>query len=170
MNLNNRGWNFLGAFICYQLIVTALYFQYVDGLEPCPLCIFQRVMVVALGAILLLNAIHNPKIHSWANRIYQILAILPAIGGIIIAGRHVYLQHLPEDEVPACGAPLETLMDVLPFTQVIQAVLSGDGECAKISWNFLGLSMPEWMLAIFIVATLVIGFRLFKSFVKPKPF
>ena len=69
MNLNNRGWNFLGAFICYQLIVTALYFQYVDGLEPCPLCMFQRAMVIALGGVLLINAVHNPKINSWANRI-----------------------------------------------------------------------------------------------------
>ncbi|GAA4345031.1 hypothetical protein GCM10023150_05070 [Kangiella taiwanensis] len=127
-------------------------------------------MVVALGGVLLINAIHNPKIYSWANRIYQILALLPAIGGIIIAGRHVYLQHLPEDEVPACGAPLDAMMDMLPFMEVIQTVLSGDGECAKVSWNFIGLSMPEWMLVIFIIATLVIGFRLFKSFIQPKPF
>jgi len=127
-------------------------------------------MVIALGGVLLINAIHNPQINSWANRIYQILALLPAIGGIIIAGRHVYLQHLPEDEVPACGAPLETMMDMLPFTEVIQTVLSGDGECAKISWSFIGLSMPEWMLVIFIIATSVLVFRLFKSFQQPKPF
>ena len=131
---------------------------------------FQRAMVIALGGVLLINAVHNPKINSWANRIYQILALLPAIGGIIIAGRHVYLQHLPEDEVPACGAPLETMMDMLPFTEVIQTVLSGDGECAKISWSFIGLSMPEWMLVIFIIATSVLVFRLFKSFQQPKPF
>lgn len=170
MNLNNRGWNFLGAFICYQLIITALYFQYVDNLDPCPLCIFQRVLVISLGAILLINAIHNPRIHSWANRIYQILALLPAIGGIIVAGRHVYLQHLPADEVPACGAPLGTLMDYFPLFEVIEKVLAGDGECAKINWNFIGLSMPEWMLVIFITATLVLGFRLFRSFQQPKPY
>ena len=169
MNLNSRGWNFLGAFICYQLLVTALYFQYVDGLEPCPLCIFQRVVVAVMGIILLLNAIHNPSISSISNRIYQILGLLTAIAGIGISGRHVYLQSLPEGEAPACGAPLDYMMDVLPFMEVLQTVLTGAGECAKISWKFWGISMPGWMLIIFIIAALVFGFRLFKAFQQPKP-
>ncbi|NVK22861.1 MAG: disulfide bond formation protein B [Kangiellaceae bacterium] len=168
MNLNTRGWNFLGAFICYQLIVTALYFQYVDGLDPCPLCIFQRVAVLALGIVLLVNALHNPTIHSLANKIYQILGLLAALVGVGIAGRHVYLQSLPEGEAPACGAPLDLMMDVLPFMEVIQSVLTGSGECAKISWQFWGISMPGWMLIIFIIAALVMLMRLVQAFRRPK--
>ena len=168
MNLNTRGWNFLGAFICYQLLVTALYFQYVDGMDPCPLCIFQRVAVFFLGVVLLINAIHNPKIHSIANKTYQILGLVAALIGISISGRHVYLQSLPEGEVPACGAPLDLMMDVLPFLEVLQTVLTGAGECAKVSWRFLGISMPGWMLIIFIVAALIMLLRLIKSFQRPK--
>lgn len=170
MNLTQRGWSFFGAFLCYQLLVTALYFQYVDGLEPCPLCIFQRVVVAGLGVILLLNAIHNPKRESIWTKIYNIIGIIISLIGVGISGRHVYLQNLPESEVPACGAPLELLMDMLPFSEVLNTVLSGAGECAKISWRLWGLSMPTWMLIIFIVAVVVLSVRVIQSFKAPKQF
>lgn len=168
MNLNTRPLNFLGAFICYQLIVTALYFQYAEYMDPCPLCIFQRVAVISLGAVLLINAIFNPIIQSWFNRILQILGLFWAIAGIVVAGKHVYIQNLPLDEIPECGAPLDMLMDVMPFFEVIQQVLTGDGKCAEINWDWLGISMPGWMLIIFIIATLVMLVRLVQSFQKPK--
>jgi protein dithiol:quinone oxidoreductase len=122
----------------------AFYMQYQLHLEPCPLCIFQRVAIISLGALFLLAALHDP--HRIGSRIYAALLALAAIAGGAVAGRHIWIQNLPEDQVPACGAPLERLLEVLPFRKVIETVLRGDGECHKIDWTFLGLSMPVWVL------------------------
>ncbi|WP_251358852.1 disulfide bond formation protein B [Kangiella sp. TOML190] len=167
MTLNTRPLNFLGAFICYQLLVTAYYFQYVQFMDPCPLCIFSRVAVLGLGITLLLNAIFNPRHESIWNKLFQIFGVLCAAMGIWISAKHVYIQNLPKDQVMDCGAPLDVLMDVLPLFDVIKQVLAGDGKCADISWQWLGLSMPTWMLLIFSVAFMVMLYRLIKAFKAP---
>ncbi|MET1255856.1 disulfide bond formation protein B [Aliikangiella maris] len=155
--LDSRGFNLFMAFVCYQLLVTAYYFQFVENMEPCPLCIFQRIGVLAVGIWFLVRGIHNPRLGSRWIIVYSVLGLISAILGGAVSARHVYLQNLPESEVPACGPALDYLMEVLPVNEVISTVLAGDGECAKVSWSFLGISMPAWVLIFFVfVAVLMI--------------
>jgi len=126
----------------------ALYLQHYQHLEPCPLCIFQRVAVIGISVTALIAAIHNPAVLG--RRIYAGLTLLSTIWGLAVAGRHVWLQHLPADEVPACGPGLDYWMDTFPLQEVIQKVFRGSGECAKVDWTFLGFSLPEWTLVMFV--------------------
>lgn len=141
-----------GAALCAVLLAVALYFQHVLGLEPCPLCIFQRIFVIALGAVMLVAAIHNPAI-LW-RRIYATLILVFAVLGVLVAGRHVWLQNLPPDQVPECGPGLEYMLAQFPLTQVLELVFKGSGECAEVQWTFLSLSIPAWTLLVFIGVTL----------------
>lgn len=136
---------FLG---CAFLMGVALYMEHAMGLEPCPLCIMQRVMVIATALVALVAAIHGPGIMG--IRIYGGLSIVTAAIGGGISSRQLWLQSLPEDQVPACGPGLDYLMDVFPLTEVLTMVLSGDGTCAEVVWEFLGISIPGWTLIGFI--------------------
>lgn len=164
--VNPLSWNFraqfmLGATICAALIGYALYSQLVQGLEPCPLCIFQRIAYMALGAVFLIGALHAPAGRG-GRSVYGVLAALAAAAGIAIAGRHVWLQMQPPDQVPACGPGLEYLFEAFPLRTVLSKVFTGSGECAQIDWTFLGLSMPAWNLLIFAAfgaGALWAGFR-----------
>ena len=134
-----------------------LYVQHVDFLDPCPLCIFQRLAFMWIGAFSLLAAIHGPGVAG--NRIYGGLVALGGVTGGAIASRHLWLQSLPPDEVPDCGMGLNDMIDTMPFTEVLREVLQGSGECAEIDWTFLGLRMPGWTLiwySIFTVGTIVV--------------
>jgi disulfide bond formation protein DsbB len=138
----------LGFMMCVVMIGTALFFfQRFLGLEPCPLCILQRVVVISLGMVLLVAAIHGPG--GWGNRIYGGLITLIAGSGAAIAGRHVWLQSLPADQVPECGPTLDYILETFPLDKALQLVLHGSGECAKVEWQFLGLSIPGWTLIAF---------------------
>ena len=146
------GLGFLG---CVAGMALALYLEHVQGLEPCPLCIFQRVAMIAGGVVFLAGAVHGPRgPNSWSRWIYAVLAALAAGAGVGLAGRHVWLQHLPPDQVPACGPALDYLIDALPFREVVETVLKGDGECAKINAEWLGVSLPEWTLLAFAAMAL----------------
>ncbi|MDF1779683.1 MAG: disulfide bond formation protein B [Alcanivoracaceae bacterium] len=151
-----------GFLICAGAMAAALYIQHVDGLEPCPLCIFQRVGVTVAGLFFLLAFAHNPG--ALGQRIYAALAGAGAIGGAIVAGRHVWLQHLPPDEIPDCGPGLDYMLDVFPMQDVIGLVLHGSGECAELSWQFLGLSMPAWVLVLCVGLTAMVLFQLFRPY------
>jgi disulfide bond formation protein DsbB len=122
----------------------ALYAQHQLMLEPCPLCILQRFAVIGLGVFFLLGAIHNPA--GGARFVYTTGLGLSALLGVIVAGRHVWLQELPADEVPACGPGLDYMWENFPLADVLNMVFKGSGECAGIDWQFLGLSMPMWVL------------------------
>lgn len=149
--MQRRRANLLGSLACALLIGYALYAQYGLHLEPCPLCIFQRVAVICLGLLFLIAALHAPG--RIGSRIYAALIGIAALAGIGVAARHLWIQSLPPDRVPACGAPFEQLWQVLPLRNVIETVLRGDGECAKINWSFLGLAMPAWVL----IACAIVG-------------
>lgn len=144
MILNPRIGNLLGFAACGALIAYALYSQHVLGLEPCPLCIFQRVAVISLGAVFAVAALHAAG--GLGRRVYAAMIALAAAAGIGVAGRHVWLQNLPPEQVPACGPGLDYMLEAFPLRQMLQAVLSGSGECASIEWSLLGLSMPAWVL------------------------
>jgi disulfide bond formation protein DsbB len=138
----------LGALGCAGLMGYALYAQHVLGLDPCPLCVFQRVAVIACGVVFLLGALHNPGRIGAA--IYSIVIVLFAGAGAVVAARHVWLQSLPPDQVPACGPGLTYMIETLPFADMLATVFRGSGECAKIDWSFLSLSMPGWTLVCFV--------------------
>ena len=144
MHVSTRSGNVAGALACAALMGYALYAQHVLGLEPCPLCVFQRVGVIALGIVFALAALHAPR--RAGKRIYAALVTLAATGTGIVAARHLWLQSLPPERVPACGPGLDYLVDSLPFTEMLATVLSGSGECAVIDWSLLGLAMPGWVL------------------------
>lgn len=129
------------------LMATALYFQHGLGLEPCPMCIFQRVAVITLGLICALAALHGPA--AAGQRIYGFLITLVALTGLAIAGRQTWLQHLPPEQVPDCGPGLEYMLDVMPLQDVIGKVFRGTGDCAEVQWTLSGFSIPEWMLLVF---------------------
>jgi disulfide bond formation protein DsbB len=150
----------LGAVVCAGLMGFALYAQYGLELDPCPLCVLQRVAVIACGVVLLLGAIHNPG--RVGSAIYALLVVLFAAGGASVAGRHVWLQTLPPDQVPACGPGLSYMLETLPFTDVLATLFRGDGNCTNVDWMLLDLSMPGWTLVFFltfVVAGLVLTRR-----------
>ena len=139
-----RQLNLAGFLVCVGMMAFALYAEHYLLLSPCPLCVFQRMAVIALGIIFLIAVLHNPS--GWGRRVYAGLALAAAGAGIGVAGRHVWLQSLPPDEVPACGAGYDYIMDTLPLGDALRAIFTGSGECATIDWQLLGLSMPAWVL------------------------
>ncbi len=141
---NRRLVNFAGFFVCAALLAYALYTQFELGLDPCPLCIFQRVGIAALGVVFLVAALHHPR--GWGMRVYAVLLGAAALATIGVAARHVYVQHMPPGSLPSCGAPLGVMLKFTPFFDVIRKVLTGSGECSEVTWRFLGLAMPAWVL------------------------
>jgi disulfide bond formation protein DsbB len=144
-----RLWNFAGVLAVVGLMGYALFAQYVQGYEACPLCIFQRVALICVGLILLVAALHAPT--GAGGRVYSVLGALAAATGMGISGWHLYLQGLPPDEVPSCGPGLDYMLDAFPIFDTIRMVFTGSGECAEINWTFLGLSMPAWVLIWFVI-------------------
>lgn len=161
---NPLSWSFraqfaLGAACCAALLGYALYVQYQLFLDPCPLCVFQRIAFVGLGVVFLLGLLHGPG--RSGRRAWSLLALVPAGAGVAIAGRHVWLQSLPPEEVPACGPGLDYMLDAFPLGEALSMVFSGSGECAEVDWSFLGLSMPAWTLAWYL---LLAGWALWAGF------
>jgi disulfide bond formation protein DsbB len=144
-----RRGNTLGFLACVGLLAYAYYAQFVMHLEPCPLCIFQRVGIFALGVMFLIAALHDPA--TVGRRIYAALIGLAAFAAAAVALRHLYIQSLPPGTVPACGADLNFMLKVFSLSEVLVKVLTGSGECAKITWTFLGLAMPAWVLISAVV-------------------
>jgi len=139
-----RSANLLGFVICTALLAYAYYAQFVMHLEPCPLCIFQRVGIFTTGVMFALAAALDPG--GWVRRVYAGLIGLAALATVGVALRHLYIQSLPPGTIAACGASLDFMLKVFPLTDVLTKVLTGSGECAKIEWRFLGLAMPAWVL------------------------
>ena len=141
--ISRRSGNALGFVACAALMGYALYAQYVLGLAPCPLCIFQRIATIITGVLFLIAAIHAPR--GIGARVYAALISLAALGGILISARHIWIQAQPPGTVAACGADLDYLLDIMPVTEVVTKVLTGSGECGKVDWTLFGLSMPWWV-------------------------
>ena len=150
-----RRGNLLGFVACACLLAYAYYAQFVLHLDPCPLCIFQRIGVFALGVLFLIAALQDPA--AFGRRLYALLLSVAALATIGIAWRHLYIQSLPPGSVPACGASLDFMLKVFSLSEVLVKVLTGSGECAKVTWEFLGLAMPAWVL---ISAVVLGGFGL----------
>jgi disulfide bond formation protein DsbB len=138
-----------GFLICGGLILYALYLQYYEYQDPCPLCLLQRVVYIALMVVFLLGALHGPR--RIGAIVYSTLLVLVSLIGAGIAGRHVWLQHLPKDKVPECGPGLGYILDRFPLVNALEKIFRGSGECAEAGWRLMGLSIAEWSLVWFVL-------------------
>jgi disulfide bond formation protein DsbB len=141
---NSRLPNLVGFLLCVALLAYALYAQFHLQLEPCPLCIFQRIGIALTGVFFLLAALHHPR--GRGRSAYAVLIGLACLATLAVAARHLYVQSLPPGSLPSCGAPLSVLLKFTPLFEVIKKVLTGSGECGEVNWRFLGLAMPAWVL------------------------
>ena len=133
--------NLLQAFGSLALITIAVaYFENSLNLEPCYLCMIQRGIIIVIGMICVLAAMHNPR--QFGQRVYASLSIAMVITGIYVSGKQLWLQSLPESQVPSCGIPVEQLFDNFSITEAVTMLLSGDGNCAEVQWQLMGFSMP----------------------------
>jgi len=161
-----RNYRFINGLLVLASIVGmsfALYLEHVKGLDPCPLCVFQRVGLMAMGISALIAFLHNPA-SNLMKRMYALLATLSIGWSVGVAARNVWLQTLPPDQVPSCGPGLNYLIDALPLKTVLNEVLTGSGECAAIDWTFLGQSLPVWSLVFFSVLLLICLWQLFRTY------
>lgn len=157
--MSHRNLFLIGFALCGCLLAAAFYFQHIVGLEPCPLCILQRVAFIVFGIIALVAFWHNPR--GRVRRLYGGSLAAAAGLGAAVAARHVYLQNLPADRLPECGPGLAFILDAFPLLDAFGLILRGSGECAEVQWTWLGLTMPMWSLvwllslgalAVFIIA------------------
>jgi disulfide bond formation protein DsbB len=152
---NSRLVNGVGFLICVASLLFAIfYLERTLFLDPCPLCIIDRVILTCMAVVFLIAMLHNPS--RLGQRIYGIVNLMVVVTGIAVAGRHVWLQHLPADEVPECGAGLSYMLENFPLHKTLQKVLQGSGECAEIQWEFLSLSIPEQTLILFVMLASII--------------
>lgn len=161
-----RSYRFVSGFLFLASVIGmsfALFLEHVQGLDPCPLCVFQRIGLIGLGFISLIAFLHNPKTNVF-KRIYSFLGLVAISWSAGVAARHVWLQHLPKDQVPSCGPGLDYWVDTLPLKSVFENVLKGSGECAIVDWTFLGQSLPTWSLLFFSVLALISLWQLFRRY------
>jgi disulfide bond formation protein DsbB len=160
-NAISRRWLYLlGVVAVVAMFCSALYLQHVLRQDPCPLCMVQRVIYIVIGVLFLLAALHNAK--SLGAKIYSVLISLVALSGVGVASRHIWIQHLPKDQVPACGPGLDYMLNHFPMADVLQELMHGSGECAAKGWTFLTLGIPEWSLVGYVllgVAALLVGWK-----------
>ncbi|HSS71802.1 MAG TPA: disulfide bond formation protein B [Casimicrobiaceae bacterium] len=149
----------LAFLVCLGLLGWAYYLQYGMELEPCPLCIIQRVCFAGMGLVFLVAIFHNPGRAGAA--IYAILQLLIGGFGAAVAMRQLWIQSLAKGEVPSCGMSLEYMLDTLPLTETVRKVFEGSGECAEKAWVFLHLSVAAWAL-VFFIALVVASFALIR--------
>jgi disulfide bond formation protein DsbB len=150
LNKFSSRWLYLaGVLVIAGLFAVALYIQYVRHEDPCPLCMVQRFIFIVLGVLFAIAMLHNPK--RIGSRVYAVLIGLFALFGVGVASRHIWIQHLPEDQVPACGPGLDYMLDNFPMSQVLKELMHGSGECAHKGWTFLTLGIPEWSLIWYVL-------------------
>lgn len=142
-------WLYLaGALGASGLMGFGFYLQYVKHQDPCPLCMVQRVVFIAILVLFALAALHGPK--RIGQRVYAVLIGLLSLSGVAIAARHIWIQNLPKDQVPACGPGLDYMLETMPMSSVLKELMHGSGECAEKGWTFLTLGIPEWSLLCYI--------------------
>ena len=146
--LKPRAWFLAGFLSCLAMELSAVYFQFVLLLEPCPLCITQRLIVLSLAAVFLAGALHNPG--RGGARVYAGLAALFCLAGAGVAAYHFMIQILPHDELASCGPGAAYILEHFSLADSVRMFLTGTGDCAQVVWTFLGLSMPFWVGLAFL--------------------
>jgi disulfide bond formation protein DsbB len=165
MQLNPFAWSFraqsaAGFLVCAALYAYAIHVQFDLGIEPCPMCIFQRIAFIAMGILFLVAAIQNPQ--STGRRVYALLLLLAACIGIGVAARHLWVQQQPPDLMAGCAPGWNYMIENFPLSKALKMAFTGSADCAEISWTFLGLAMPFWTLVCYALlgaGALWAGFR-----------
>ncbi|MFZ2540784.1 MAG: disulfide bond formation protein B [Gallionella sp.] len=147
-NISNRWLYLAGALFPSGLLAFALFLQYVKHQDPCPLCMVQRVVFIAILAVFVLATLHGPE--RMGERIYATLIVLLSLSGVAVAGRHIWIQNLPRDQVPSCGPGLDYMLETMPMANVWKELMHGSGECAEKGWTLLTLGIPEWSLLCYL--------------------
>jgi protein dithiol:quinone oxidoreductase len=152
--LNPFRWSFraqyaAGFLVCAALYAYAIHVQFDLGIEPCPLCIFQRIAFIAMGIFFLVGAIHDP--HARGRRVYAMLVLMGAFAGVGVAARHLWVQHQPPDPMVGCAPGWNYMIANFPISKTLQMAFTGSADCAEVSWTLLGLSMPFWTLVCFVL-------------------
>lgn len=160
LTYRNLNW-LLAAAALLGMGFALLFLQRYMGFAPCSLCVFQRVGLIVMGVFALIAAVVNPKA-MWARLLLWVGSFAGILWSVGVAARHIWLQHLPADQVPSCGPGLDYWLDTLPLQQVLHEVLSGSGECALVEWRFLGLSIPEQALIFFLILLIIHGLLFFR--------
>jgi disulfide bond formation protein DsbB len=139
----------LGAVACALLLGFGYFLQYVQNLQPCPLCLVQRAFFAGVMVVFAVAAVHGPR--RAGTVLYCALALLFALGGAATATRQVWLQSLPPDQVPQCGPDLFYMLKNFPLMRTLEKLFTATGECAVVDWTFLGLSIAGWSLVWFAI-------------------
>ena len=150
---SRRTGNLLGFLACAGMLAFGYYLQFAVGIQPCPLCIIQRLLLLAVGVAFLAAALHHPAGRLGAGIYGGAVALLAAVG-VAVAGRHVWLQHIPADQRPACGPALDYLLSTFGPVDGLRRILRGSGECGVVDWTLLSFSIPEWTLVAFLAFAL----------------
>jgi len=140
---------FLALFAgCAGLLGYGLYLQHYQGLVPCQLCVLQRYAFVAVALFALIAGLLNPR--GVSVKLWGGLISLLAIAGGSVSVRQSWLQHNPP-EVVSCGPDLDYMVSRFPLSDVLPKLFRGEGDCSKVDWTFLSLSMAEWALICFAI-------------------
>ncbi len=150
--LSARRFHGLVAFVAFALLAVAFYMEYQMALEPCPLCMLQRIVFLCVGLVSLASALTGSQT---ARRFFSWVVVVLSLIGAALAIRHLYLQQLPEDQLPACLPGLSYMFDVFPWQEIMQAMIMGTGECGDVVWTFLSISIPGWTLVAFTGMALI---------------
>jgi protein dithiol:quinone oxidoreductase len=138
-------WAVLALLLAGGLAAGAQFMEHVLKLDPCPLCLMQRVWVLLAGVVVLVALSH-----SLDNRTYPALLLLCSVIGGGFSIRQLWLQSLPPDAVPACGPDMGYMLDVFPAADILKAMTFGTGNCAEVGWTLFGLGLAAWALVGFI--------------------
>lgn len=136
---------FIGFVGCFALVGLALWIQTQYGLEPCPLCISQRIVFMSLGVLFLIAGL-MPK----CLNIQSAVQVLTALGGAGVAIRHWWIQAHKEEMIADCGVGFDYMFENFPLKKALSLVFKGTGDCAAIDWTFLGLTIPQMSLIAFL--------------------
>jgi len=158
--LSSRAWFFIGFLVCTGLILIALYLQYFVHLEPCPLCMLQRVCFITLGMVFLVGALHGPG--KTGTRVYAFVGLIPAFTGLGLAARHTWLQYNPPEYV-SCAGDFYSQLDRITIGRLISNALRATGDCSKVDWTLLKLSIAEWSLIWFLILAVLGLFLLVRA-------
>jgi disulfide bond formation protein DsbB len=157
--LSARRFHGLVALVAFALLAVAFYMEYQMALEPCPLCMLQRIVFFCVGVVSLASFLTSSQ---GARKVCSWLVVVLSLIGAALAIRHLYLQSLPMDELPACLPGLSYMFEVFPWQEIMEAMIMGTGECGDVVWTFLGISIPGWTLVAFVgmaIVNLVIALR-----------
>ena len=150
-------WSFRAQFaagfaVCIALLAYAYFVQFQLGIEPCPLCIFQRLAFIAIALIFLVGAIANPR--AGGRKAYALLVLFGAMAGVGIAAYHLWVQHLGPDPMAGCTPGWNYMVENYSlryaWSKTLEHAFTGHADCAEINWTFLGLAMPFWTLVCYV--------------------